>query len=321
MRFFVRQKNIFFLNFNVRFKHSQTLTNAHKYSLPSLDFSPKEPIRNMKNNDRTPFHSQTARPINGGLEEGRDRGEGEDDESDPWLSAYPECVRTHPCRCLTISFALLFIASLMMVIMIPLSFHYVEKDEIALKKNTVSNEVALDRAYTNGRYGWGLAREPLVFPRGNQRQVMTLDIFPSNGLEFKIEVQFYWRIDPAHLVDLFRKFPKSYPGQVASRANSQSKNTAPSFSIEEFKTQREKIRGALYDSVVASLFELHVIVPRHLFLLTSVSLPDQIKQKDLDTAVQFQDNIREQNKQQAELVRKETQRQEQTHSRERYDDS
>ena len=83
-------------------------------------------------------------------------------------------------------------------------------------------------------------------------------------------------------------------------------------SLQEFKTSRKMIRTALHEKVASALSTVHVEVPDYLFFITDVKLPSQIQQKDLDAAVQFQDNVREQHKQVADLVRKETERLEQT---------
>ena len=58
----------------------------------------------------------------------------------------------------------LFIGVILTIALVPASFSYVEYDELALKKNTVSNKVDNSIVYENGRYFWGVSVEPLTFP-------------------------------------------------------------------------------------------------------------------------------------------------------------
>jgi regulator of protease activity HflC (stomatin/prohibitin superfamily) len=136
-----------------------------------------------------------------------------------------------------------------------------------------------------------------------------LAIFPTNGLEFSIEVTFYWRIKKDELGQLFEKYALTYPTQLESRAQSKMKNEAPNFTIEQYIRERPLITRTLHQVLQAELALIHIECPQRFFSLTKITLPTEIKQRDLEAAVRTQLNTKQQNEQAAELVRKETERQ------------
>lgn len=193
--------------------------------------------------------------------------------------------------------------------LVPLSFQYVELDEIALKRHTIDNTVDIDKTYTNGRYFWGIDYETVTYPRRFQKVRETYSIFPTTGLEFNIDVVFWYQIQRENLGQLFKAFGKAFNSQVVNRANAKIKNVAPNFNLEEYVSHRPEITTTLYQSLVDDLKDIYIDLPYSMFWLGRVDIPIEIRERDLDAAVQNQRNIEEQNHQLATLVRKETDRQ------------
>lgn len=231
------------------------------------------------------------------------------DYSDPYLSVFDRgCCKGNPKIGCWMLWLVVGIAALILVIVIPKSFTYVELEEWGLKKNAITHTVYTDDVYEFGRYGWGPAYTVLTFPRPYQRDKACLEIFNSNGVEFLICIEYYWRIIPDQLLLLFKDFPNSYREQVDTRANAAIKNVAPRYTIEDFKNDRPAIRVELHAALQTLLEEVHIEVPYYLFALSEIKFPPAVTEKDIDTAVQRQVNVQEEYVQQADLVRKETQR-------------
>jgi hypothetical protein len=117
------------------------------------------------------------------------------------------------------------------MLIISLSFHYVEYDEIVLKKQNLVIKVNLDETFEVGRYYWEVTYTPVTFPRQFQKVKETYSIFPTNGLEFDVDVVFWYRIQPENLGPLFKAFGKSFESQVINHDNAKIKNVAPNFDI------------------------------------------------------------------------------------------
>jgi hypothetical protein len=118
----------------------------------------------------------------------------------------------------------LFVSLILLLVLLPLSFSYVEYDEYALKKHTVENTVETDSTYDVGRYYWGVDRTALPFSRHFQKVTETFSIFPTNGLEFDVDVVFWYRIQKENLGQLYKAFGTSFDSQVRNRANAKIKN-------------------------------------------------------------------------------------------------
>lgn len=204
-----------------------------------------------------------------------------------------------------------FISAILLLVMLPLSFSYVEYDQWALKKNKIENTVELDTTYDVGRYFWGVDHAPLTYSRQYQKVEKDFSIFPSSGLEFTINVIFYYRIQKENLGKIYKSFGTALHSQVVNRANARIKNIAPLFDLEQYITHRPLITVALHSGLVDELASIWVDVPYNKFYLAEVKIPNEIKQRNLDASIQKQTNIEEKNRQLATLVRKETEKLEQ----------
>lgn len=223
-------------------------------------------------------------------------------------SACPLVCKKNSGYCQTFWLCMSVVTVILICVLVPLSFSYVRFDEYALKKHTIDNTVDLENSYDMGRYYWGVIYEPLTFNRHYQRVTESFSIFPSSGIEFTIEIIFYYQVRKNHIGDLYRSFGTAYNDQVINRANAKIKNTAPLFDLDAYIKNRQAVTNALHAAVVEELNLIWIDLPRDKFHLSKVNIPDQVRQKDLDAAIQQQKNIEEQNRQLAIIVRKETER-------------
>ena len=200
------------------------------------------------------------------------------------------------------------ISLLLLIILLPLSYSYVEYYQYALNKNTITNKVDMSKVHENGRYFWGVSHEPVTFPRHFQLMELTVPVFPSNGMEFDVDIDFYYRLDKDNITNLYQAFGQTFDNQVEIRAKAKIKNSAPEFSLEQYITDRTALTQHLHDDLQDELDRVWIKVPFDKFYFGEITIPESIRQRDLDAAIQRQRNIEEENRQKATVVRKETKR-------------
>lgn len=219
------------------------------------------------------------------------------------------CQRRVAC-CQWTWLVLLTTASILIMVMVPLSFVYFEHDEMGFTKHRLTNDVDTDTVHYNGRVYTGLDHVAVAFPRGFQSLTSRLAVFPSNGQEFHITIVMYYRLNPAMLAKIYAEFGTSaFAKQVETRANSAIKRVAPLYTIEEYITKREVITLRFFNSLFEDLATIGIILPWDKFYMGEVEIPSSIKSRNLDVAVQEQRNVEEENRRITVLVEKETSRQ------------
>ena len=117
-------------------------------------------------------------------------------------------------------------------------------NQIAFKKNTITNNVDQSKVYTNGRYVWGPSNEPLTFPIIKQIIVFkNLLAFSKKGLEFSITINIYYRLKKENLSMIFTDFGTNYHNAFTDASKASIKNSAPYFFVDEYTTKRKYIKN------------------------------------------------------------------------------
>jgi len=227
------------------------------------------------------------------------------------MSGFEYTARDIPA-CVWIVGGIIFgIIAIVSIILISLSFSYVEYNELAFKKNKTTNEVDNSQVYTNGRYFWGVGYSAFTFPSTAITESFTddgkgaLSIFTEAGLSVKIECSFQYRLIPEELADLFDRYGISYGQQVVNIARSILKNVAPGFTTEQYYSQRKQISETFKAALTKNLHDqAHVEVL--FFQLRKITFSTGVANKLLQTLVQNQINLQESYLQNATLIRKQT---------------
>lgn len=219
---------------------------------------------------------------------------------------YPNFCRQNIQFCQCTWGILISIGVLLTVILVPLSFKDVEYDQYALKRNTLTNKVDVDTVYENGRRFWGVNFEAVTFPRQYQEVRETVDVFPDNGLEFQINLILFYRVQFENIGQIFKSFGTVFDNHVRARINAKIKNQAPVFSLQDYIEHRPTVTRQLHTGLVQELTAIWMDLPFDKFFLTTVTIPPDIVEKDLEAAIQQQKNVEEQNRQREIVVRKET---------------
>jgi len=187
------------------------------------------------------------------------------------------------------------IGVILVVILVPLSFSYVDYDELAFRRNTLSNFVDQDEVFHNGRYFWGLTSRPLTFPSIFQRfeyRGTDLEVFSAGGLAFMLDVDLYYRLNPSDLSNIFTDFGTEYDSRIRDEAIASIKNTATMFSVDDFVINRPQIVDRMFENLNRDLEQVHVQIEPEKLLLRRIIFPDNIRTIFLRTAVQDLENNR-----------------------------
>jgi len=203
------------------------------------------------------------------------------------------------------------IGLLLILILVPLSFSYVEYNQYAFKKNTATSVVDTSEVYEAGTYAWGLGNTPVIFPRTFQLIEYTpaadgsLTIFTDDGLQITIECSFQYRLIKANIAALYHTFGLSFGPQVVNIAKSILKNVAPSFTTQDYYVNRDKIESQMEAALATGLLN-ETFVEVGQFQLRTVTLPTNIATTLLNTQIQAQNNAREVFVQNATVIRAQT---------------
>lgn len=196
--------------------------------------------------------------------------------------------------------------SLLVLIIVPLSFSYLEYDEIGLVKGRVNGKVSIDKVYLGGRHLLGPSYVFQKYPASahiiSQKGV---SVVSSDKLETDIDLTIVYFIDPNQLGSLQQEFNRRYETVVQSRALSAVKNAAVQFSTLQFFQNRKRVRDTLHEAVRVEL-ETNLFVKVPFLFMGALSIPSVVSTKQLQTAVQNQVNIQQLYDNQASLVRKDT---------------
>jgi len=207
---------------------------------------------------------------------------------------------------------LIFIGVLLFLIMFPLSFSYINYNEIGFEKNVVTNIVYTDTVFEPGRYFYGVGYGSFTFPRTYQEISFTGDellVFSENGLEFPIEVFAYYKLTAENLEKIYNDFGTSYNKDFKDIIKAAIKNKAPDFTVDEYITNRTLIDDSFLTNINKELEDLHLVIDTNRFILGKINFPNKIADKFLETAVQELENEIADLQRDVDLINKETEKQ------------
>lgn len=173
---------------------------------------------------------------------------------------------------------------------VSMSYHYVRYDEYAFEINRYHG-VHMGHVYTEGRYFLTLDNTMTYFKSTYQPIKFVSATFSDNGLEFDLDISFYYKIPKENLAQIYNLYSTSYEGKIESNAKQITKNIASTFSVEEFLTNRSYIEKTIGYALEAQLNKtLKVYVPTDYFKIISIKFPEILVSKSLDTAIALQNN-------------------------------
>jgi regulator of protease activity HflC (stomatin/prohibitin superfamily) len=171
-----------------------------------------------------------------------------------------------------------FIAFLLIVILVPLHFSYIDRQEYGMKRNNVNNNIDRSTVYENGRYAWGVSYGAVTFPSHKIRIAFTgsdaLSVFTESGQVIFVEFIFYYKIDKSTVPQLYDAFGLAYENRIVSISRAELRNAAPQFVLDNYTSNRQGVADGYYNYLVGSLrSKAYVTVERGSFFMQAIRLP------------------------------------------------
>ena len=186
------------------------------------------------------------------------------------------------------------------------SFHYVKYDQYALLQNKYGT-VSLSPVYGEGRYFLPLNYEFVIFPSNNIEVSIEAVVFSETGLQFEVDIFFYYRLPKENIGKIFNQYSQSYNDLVISNAKTTIKNTAAPLLLDNYFYNRTYVERLFANAVATVLAEIvYVDVDVDQFMIRSVVLPDQLLTLSLHTEITTQTSTLLELTQQVKLIEAET---------------
>lgn len=222
----------------------------------------------------------------------------------------PSCTRGTIVT-ITVTSVLVGLAIILIPTMTTVSVSYVERNMYAFRKNLVTNQVD-ETVYSSGRYFWGSTYSPIQFDGEYIRihyPASELSVFSSNGLEFGIGINIYYRLLPSNLRLIFNQFGTAYNVTFINIIKAAIKNIAPIFAADQYVSNRTLVSDTFLGAVNTALVAVGINVAADRFMMMGVSFPSSVSDRYLNTAVQLLTNEEVILRRNVDLIESETDRQ------------
>ncbi|XP_077997774.1 uncharacterized protein LOC144450899 [Glandiceps talaboti] len=223
------------------------------------------------------------------------------------------------------------------VILIAVSFSGVEFYEYGFPRRKSTGTVSTDSVYSGGKYMIGPDKEFKTFPADAHIEDVYVSIFTEDKLEVDIVCSFQYFLRPDDLKLLHDTHDIYYAPVLRTSAIDALKGEAPNFSTDEYISNRDAIELALTEAIALRLGgkcckkncadsvegcvrncrpfndctdeDLGYSADLKYFQLRKVTIAQEVISNNLLALTQLEDAIQEQFIQEAQVVRKETERQ------------
>ena len=191
---------------------------------------------------------------------------------------------------------ILAISALLLVILLPISFSYVEPGEVALPKGRVSGDVDeggkvyrmnLDR---NGRYFLGVSTSLQTFDNRIQQEVFDMSVVASGSRGFTLTIAAFYRLVEDELGELFTKFNTGWKTPAKNEIISAIKSTTGGYVIDDYVDDLETIRSEMAIRVNAELAINHMQGVKMTILILRCDFTGEVDNQYLRAVVQQQNN-------------------------------
>jgi len=211
--------------------------------------------------------------------------------------------------------ACFLLISVVLCIVIPISFSYLEYYEYGLVQRRSTGRVNIDKVYPSGRYFIGPDYKFLKYPADmNFVHIEEMGVFSAStgsnasiGLEFELDVDFTYKIIEEEVGLLHKELATSYENVVLSRVKDAMKNEAIFITFKEFFQDRKGVELRLREAVEKRLDippKTHVSIDQ--FHLGRIRIPEAVAKIQLEGVLQNERNGRETYRQEAEIERQKT---------------
>lgn len=213
------------------------------------------------------------------------------------------------CHSCCIGFGVL-ICILLLTVLLPLSFAYIDYWELGLKQNKITGEVITDNVYSKGRYLVGPNFKFFKYQAdAHIIHLEDVEVFSdggseSVGLSLFLDVDFTYFLKEEEIGQLHKDLAKTYESVVLSRTNDAIKNTATTVKLEDYFGKRSEIEAKLKVAIQKRWNDpptLHANLDQ--FHLGRIIIPDSVAEKQLQAKIQIETNKKEEFLQKARVER------------------
>lgn len=200
------------------------------------------------------------------------------------------------------------IGLLLMVILLPLSFHRVAFDEAAIYYDAVTRELGT-QPLEEGVHQLGPSATLLIFKTTQRTAEITgLGAVTADGIDVEIDAQVAYTVNVPEIrtvVDIFTD-QKSHDQFLYALSAKVVRDTAITFGVSSFFLQREEFQSALQAAVERAFADFDVHATMQIVQVVNIELPKTVEDTLQDTTVAQQDvqnayTERSQNVQSAEI--------------------
>lgn len=206
---------------------------------------------------------------------------------------------------------LMSLFSLIIIIVLPLSFSYVEYYEYGLVRSQITGKVDISKVYPRGRYAIGPTNTFLKYQaNAHHEQLKELSIFSASatnssiGLEFIVDIDFTFLLIEEEVGLLHKEMATSYRTAIVNRARTAIKNEAIFISFTEYFQSRITVEQRFRDAVELQFTQnppLHCTLDQ--FHMGRIRIPESVARRQLESQVQNERNDKESFFQQAQVER------------------
>lgn len=202
-------------------------------------------------------------------------------------------------------------ALILLVVLIILTFSYVEYFEYGLVQRKTTGAVDTSEVYATGRYALGPDRHFVKYQADAHLEdfdgMRVFSASTSNdsvGLEFQVDVAFTYLLIQEEIGFVHQEMASNYPAIILATAQEAIKNSAAeNVTFTEFFQERKKVAALFRDAVQErwSSSTLHCNLDQ--FHLGRIQIPQSVAKKQLEARVQNERNGMEEFLQQAQIER------------------
>lgn len=201
------------------------------------------------------------------------------------------------------------IGSVLIVILLPLSFSRVEYYQGCLKTQRSTGKVDRDQVWRTGNHLIGPDYTFRCFPVAAQNFNQRLSVWSKSSLvdagsSLTLDVSFQYKLIPSKLGALYNIVTLDFESLIRTKSIDAIKNTAPLFGVDQFLTQRSYVEEAFRLNVSLAIADVFAEVVA--LELRDVQLELEYQQARLAAAIQEESNLKEDYIQAATLVREQT---------------
>eukprot|EP00571_Detonula_confervacea_P009803 CAMPEP_0172299580 /NCGR_PEP_ID=MMETSP1058-20130122/1852_1 /TAXON_ID=83371 /ORGANISM="Detonula confervacea, Strain CCMP 353" /LENGTH=371 /DNA_ID=CAMNT_0013009081 /DNA_START=107 /DNA_END=1222 /DNA_ORIENTATION=- len=201
---------------------------------------------------------------------------------------------------------------LLVLILVPLSFSYVDYYDYGLVQRKSTGSVDKTEVYSNGRYAIGADKHFIKYQADAHLESFDeLGVFSATtsnvsiGLAFDVDIDFTYLLIKEEIGEIHNEMASNYRSVIRSRAEEAIKNiAAKQVTFTDFFQQRQTVE-ALFRSAVEERWNsppsLHCTMDQ--FHLGRIRIPQSVATKQLESRVQNERNDKEEFLQQAQLER------------------